>query len=56
MPLPTASRSAVMLRAFAPIRPTRSTPRIGRHHRPRRFLANSPRPLPVANAVRSQIS
>jgi hypothetical protein len=57
MPEPTATRSAAMLRAFAPINATSSTPVRVRAVRLRHWVVTgSPRPLPVARAVRSQIS
>jgi hypothetical protein len=56
IPEPTATRSAAMLRALATMRATRSTARIDRPVAVKRLTANSPRPLPVARAVRSQIS
>jgi hypothetical protein len=51
-----ATTSAAILRAFATMRTMRSTPRTARPVRWNRLTANSPRPSPVARAVRSQIS
>jgi hypothetical protein len=56
MPEPMATRSAAMFKALATMRATRSTARIARPARWKRLTANSPRPVPVARAVRSQIS
>ncbi len=56
MPEPTATRSAAMFSAFATIsNPTRPITML-RALPPSRTVASSPNPLPVASAVRSQIS
>ena len=57
IPEPTATRSAAMFSAFAASRPTSSAPTRMRAGRLRhRTVTSSPRLLPVASAVRSQIS
>jgi hypothetical protein len=56
IPEPMATRSAAIFSELATMRATRSTARTERPSRPKRVTASSPRPFPVARAVRSQIS
>src|SRR5277367_4034014 len=56
MPAPMATKSAATLRVLAMIKTPKSTATMDRPVRRNRFVANSPRPTPVASAVRSQIS
>ncbi len=56
IPAPMASRSAVMLRVLATMRPTTRAPTTMRPLVSNRRRHRVPRLLPVARAVRSQIS
>ncbi len=56
MPAPIATRSAAMLSALAMISSPRRTEISDLEVRPNRTTISSPSPLPLARAVRSQIS